>query len=83
MAPEYQRLRQDVIEGIEDILDGYGATNPAEFFAVTTECFFERPIELKEKHPNLYGVLSRYYHQDTAARAEACRWTEKGSNLKK
>jgi Mlc titration factor MtfA (ptsG expression regulator) len=73
MAPEYERLRQEVAEGEVDILDGYGATHPAEFFAVSTECFFERPLELREAHPSLYRVLARYYGQDTAARAEACQ----------
>jgi hypothetical protein len=73
MAPEYERLRQGVEEGEVDVLDGYGATNPAEFFAVATECFFEMPLELRATHPELYQVLSRYYRQDTAQRAEACR----------
>ncbi|MDX1933330.1 MAG: zinc-dependent peptidase [Capsulimonadales bacterium] len=76
MAAEFQRLRLGVIEGWVDVLDGYGATDPAEFFAVATECFFELPIELKERHPALYGLFTRYYGQDTAARAEACRLTD-------
>lgn len=73
MAPEYTRLVEEVEEGHMEVLDGYGATNHAEFFAVTTECFFEKPLQLREKHPQLYEVLQRYYRQDTATRAEMCR----------
>jgi len=35
----------------------YGATNPAEFFAVATETFFEKPVQLKKEHPELYEEL--------------------------
>ncbi|MFZ0492793.1 MAG: M90 family metallopeptidase [Acidimicrobiia bacterium] len=49
-------------------LDPYGATNPAEFFAVATEAFFEMPVELRESLPSLYGILSRFYGQDPALR---------------
>jgi Mlc titration factor MtfA (ptsG expression regulator) len=42
-------------------LDAYGATNPAEFFAVVTEQFFERPEALRAAHPALYDVLRRYF----------------------
>ncbi|MGB0066813.1 MAG: zinc-dependent peptidase, partial [Isosphaeraceae bacterium] len=45
----------------------YGATNPAEFFAVATECFFEKPIPLRRKHPQLYEELKAYYRQDPAS----------------
>ncbi|GAB4459811.1 MAG: zinc-dependent peptidase [Armatimonadaceae bacterium] len=72
MAPEYDRLVAQVQYGMVEVLDGYGATNHAEFFAVATECFFEKPLQLRERHPRLYEVLQRYYRQDTAARAEAC-----------
>lgn len=53
------------------MLDTYGATNPAEFFAVATECFFERAEELRQRHGSLYAVLQDYYCQDPAARGEA------------
>lgn len=45
----------------------YAATNPAEFFAVTSEYFFERPKILKDKHPLLYDALQTFYKQDRAA----------------
>lgn len=50
------------------LVDDYGATNPAEFFAVVTEVFFNRPIDLKAQKPALYEVLRDFYQQDTAAR---------------
>ena len=52
--------------GHPTVLDTYGATNPAEFFAVATETFFERPNELRAGHPRLYAELERFYCQDPA-----------------
>jgi len=48
------------------VLNHYGATNPAEFFAVATEAFFEKPRQLKTRHPELYEQLACYYEQDPA-----------------
>jgi Mlc titration factor MtfA (ptsG expression regulator) len=55
------------------VLDHYGATDHAEFFAVATEAFFERPAELQQERPELYDALRRYYRQDPGppARSEA------------
>lgn len=53
--------------GIRD----YAGTNPGEFFAVVTEAFFTRPIELAERKPDLYAVFTGFYRQDPAARARA------------
>ncbi len=50
------------------VLDVYGAEDEAEFFAVATESFFERPSELLRVHPELYEALSAYYRQDPAGR---------------
>ena len=50
-------------------LQPYGATNPAEFFAVATEAFFDVPLALEQHEPALYGVLRDYFRQDPAARA--------------
>jgi len=47
-------------------LDNYGATKLAEFFAVATEVFFERPDALKEEYPPLYEQLRGFYRQDPA-----------------
>jgi len=63
---EYDRLRRDRRLGRATVLDEYGATNPAEFFAVATECFFERPRMLQKRHPELYEELKGFYRQDPA-----------------
>jgi Mlc titration factor MtfA (ptsG expression regulator) len=57
------------IERHRSILRQYGATNEAEFFAVASEAFFERPAAMSEKHPELYKLLKDFYGQDPAARA--------------
>ncbi len=62
MTAEYQQLCQDVQQGVKTVIDSYGATNPAEFFAVATETFFEKPQQLFNQHPALYELLKRYYH---------------------
>ena len=60
-------LIEKKISGIEDKqsnIRDYGATNKAEFLAVTSEYFFERPKMMKRKHPKLYQALSELYQQD-------------------
>jgi Mlc titration factor MtfA (ptsG expression regulator) len=64
----YFDLQRRVKRRQRAFLDGYGATNEAEFFAVATEHFFEKPRDLKGQHPALYSVLQEYYRQDPAAR---------------
>ncbi|BBD66984.1 hypothetical protein NIES4072_57380 [Nostoc commune NIES-4072] len=64
MTEEYQQLCNDVLQGAKTVMDSYGATNPAEFFAVATETFFEKPHQLLSKHPTLYEQLQRYYQLD-------------------
>lgn len=54
----------------DDLIDDYAATDAGEFFAVVTELFFTLPRELRDDHPELYGVFRAYYGQDPAARAE-------------
>ena len=66
LSREYEKLRQASGEGQPTVLDDYGTTNPAEFFAVATECFFEKPRPLQDKHPELYEELKRFYQQDPA-----------------
>jgi hypothetical protein len=61
---EYEELRREVERGIKTVIDDYGATDPAEFFAVATETFFEKPFQMKRKHPELYNELKRYYKLD-------------------
>ena len=64
LGAEYEQLRQASRKGRKSVLDEYGATKPAEFFAVATECFFEKPAQMKKKHPELYEELKEYYRQD-------------------
>jgi Mlc titration factor MtfA (ptsG expression regulator) len=70
LMKEYRALGEAADRGQETLIDQYGATNPAEFFAVITEAFFETPKPLKEKHPELYAELKQFYHQDPLARLE-------------
>lgn len=67
MTQEYRQLIDDLNWGRWNVIDPYGATNPAEFFAVTTEIFFEEPIILRSEHPELYNLFRSYYRQDPAA----------------
>jgi Mlc titration factor MtfA (ptsG expression regulator) len=64
---EYEALRRAEASGRRSFLDGYGATNVAEFFAVVTEAFFDEPREMRRRHPELYAVLAAFYRQDPAA----------------
>ncbi|NLH48339.1 MAG: zinc-dependent peptidase [Myxococcales bacterium] len=65
---EYKNLIDNLEHHRRTLISSYGATNPAEFFAVVTEAFFERPLALKRCHPDLYEQLRLFYQQDTAAR---------------
>ena len=64
MRTEFASLRAADETGIPTLLDTYGATNPAEFFAVSVEAFFERPIMFRARHPRLYSELQHYFQQD-------------------
>ena len=66
MKIEFAALRAAHETGIPTLLDGYGATHPAEFFAVATEAFFERPLALRQSRPRLYGELQHFFRQDPA-----------------
>jgi Mlc titration factor MtfA (ptsG expression regulator) len=73
LTGEYRRLIDDIEEGRPTLLDGYGTTSPAEFFAVATECFFTRPAALRGRHRALYEAFRGYYRQDPAAWASRAR----------
>ena len=62
LSKEYEILQNKTYTGSRTVIDTYGATNPAEFFAVITETFFQNPKILKSKHPELYQELSNYYN---------------------
>lgn len=61
---EFAELVEAKQRGLDTLLDHYGATNEAEFFAVATETFFELPRELKREKPELFDLLLRYFRVD-------------------
>ncbi len=65
----FAELQQKTKNGEPDLLNAYGATDRAEFFAVATELFFERPVAMRERYPDLYRELKGFYRQDPAERA--------------
>jgi MtfA peptidase len=68
MSAEYADLVSRSHSGEPSLLDTYGATHGAEFFACCVECFFERPAEMREQHSRLYRALQSYFRQDPASR---------------
>jgi Mlc titration factor MtfA (ptsG expression regulator) len=64
LARDFELLRRDTYYGYRDVLDPYGASSPAEFFAVATESFFEQPHALAARHPELYAEFQRYFRTD-------------------
>jgi Mlc titration factor MtfA (ptsG expression regulator) len=66
LGDEFAELSERLHAGRSSDIDPYGATNPAEFFAVLTEMFFEKPRALKRRHAELYAELAEFYKQDPA-----------------
>jgi Mlc titration factor MtfA (ptsG expression regulator) len=64
LSGEFAELQKDARVGKRSLLDHYGATNPAEFFAVATETFFEKPRRMAQHHKELFEVLKSYYRVD-------------------
>jgi Mlc titration factor MtfA (ptsG expression regulator) len=60
----YEKLQRQVASHHRTAIDPYAGTNPAEFFAVVTEVFFEQPALLHQHYPELYGELRAFYRQD-------------------
>ncbi len=58
MLEKIQAIKQK-----ESDMNPYGATNEAEFFAVASEYFFERPILFQQKHPRLYELMEKIFRQ--------------------
>jgi MtfA peptidase len=69
MSRHFEALRS----GDARVLREYGAQNEAEFFAVATETFFEKPDQLARRAPDLYGILRRFYGFDPAENDRASR----------
>ncbi len=61
---EYEKLNLRNAHHYKSLLNEYGGTNPAEFFAVATETFFERHTEMANHHQELYQELANYYQID-------------------
>ncbi len=65
--PAYEDFCARIDEGEETAIDPYAAEHPAEFFAVTSEVFFEAPRLLQAEYPAVYAQLRLFYRQDPAA----------------
>ncbi|MES2606988.1 MAG: zinc-dependent peptidase, partial [Pseudomonadota bacterium] len=63
-SAEFAALNEAADNNHATVMDYYGATNAAEFFAVATETFFEKPAEMEQLHPQLYAELRKYYRVD-------------------
>jgi Mlc titration factor MtfA (ptsG expression regulator) len=68
LGAEFASLRERLARGDEGLIDPYAATEPAEFFAVVSEHFFEQPVELAQAHPALYRQFAQFY------RTDPCHW---------
>lgn len=67
LSKEFDSLLVRVDRGTNSVIDAYGAVSPSEFFAVVTESFFEKPLLMKNKLPDLYQQFRRFYNLDPAA----------------
>ena len=67
LGREFDALRSNLAQGIAGVIDPYAATDPAEFFAVVSEHFFEQPQALAAAHPALYAEFTRCYRTDPLA----------------
>ena len=79
LGNEFRQLNSALEHNLETVLNDYGAKNPAEFFAVATECFFEKPGPMNKRHPELYAELKKFYRQDPLRYVPAC--PEKNEHL--
>jgi len=66
-SDEFNELCEKTSRHKRSVMNSYGATNEAEFFAVATETFFEKPKQLRKKHQELYDILKEYYKLDPIA----------------
>jgi MtfA peptidase len=64
LGEEFRRLQAQVERGEATFFSAYGATDPAEFFAVVSEVFFEQPHSMAAGHPALYAELRGLYRVD-------------------
>ena len=66
LSKEYDSLLIRVEHRANSVIDAYAAVSPAEFFAVATESFFEKPLQMKQKLPELYEQFKIFYTMDPA-----------------
>ena len=64
------------------LLRDYAGTNPAEFFSVATEVFFDKGAAMQRELPDLYRVMLEFYNQDTAERDKRVRREKKRQRSK-
>lgn len=64
LGEAYAQLQRRAHTGEPALLDYYGASDPAEFFAVASEVFFEQPADLADDAPALYNELRDFYRVD-------------------
>ncbi|ALK96516.1 hypothetical protein AB595_13890 [Massilia sp. WF1] len=76
LARDFELLRRETYWGYRDVLDPYGASSPAEFFAVATESFFEQPHALAARHAELYAEFQRYFRVDPREWFPLPQWQE-------
>lgn len=67
LGREYQSFADRVSRRKNKVLDEYGLTSPAEFFAVATESFFEKATAMQRRLPDLYEQLKKFYAVDPAS----------------
>lgn len=64
LSGEFKQLQAASRKSKRSLMDHYGASNPAEFFAVATETFFEKPRQMAKDHVELFSILKSYYRID-------------------
>ena len=67
MGAAFHDFRRRVDAGEDTALDPYAAELPTEFFAVSSEAFFEDPAMLRAEYPEVYAQLRLFYRQDPLA----------------
>ncbi|MEP6505961.1 MAG: M90 family metallopeptidase [Betaproteobacteria bacterium] len=63
----YENFCQRVDDGVDTVVDPYGAEGVEEFFAVSVEAFFVAALPFRRESPEMYALLSGYFKQDPAA----------------
>ncbi len=70
LSHEFEQLQKQLALGLPTLFDSYAATNPAEFFAVISEVFFEQPDLFAAQHGDLYQQLRSFYALDPLSWAQ-------------